>query len=185
MAIFLLYHSVTGKAEGNCPQSTNPTVRMINTNFTLNAQLSAKDIELHELILNLLVVLSDKEKFIIESRFALDLRKRLTLEEIGGHFGLTRERIRQIEKSALRKLERNAQNTNIKTLTDFAKKLLEREGGILRDKEFKAELLHLLPNVTDEKAQDLHLALILDPGLQIPSPTTPTGILDPSMKILF
>ena len=61
----------------------------------------------------------------------------MTLEEIGSHFGVTRERIRQIEKSALRKLERNAQNTNVRILTEFAKALLEKQGGIVQDQHFK------------------------------------------------
>lgn len=138
------------------------TVKMVNTNFTLDSKLSPQQIKLHELVQNLLIVLSDKEKYIIRNRFALDAKKRLTLEEIGEHFGVTRERVRQIEKTALRKLERNAQNTNIKILTEFAKALLEKEGGIARDTYFKELLMRILPNVSDQELHDLHLALSLD-----------------------
>jgi RNA polymerase primary sigma factor len=38
-------------------------------------------------------------------RFALDGDRSRTLEEVGQHFGVTRERIRQIESKALRKLK--------------------------------------------------------------------------------
>lgn len=144
---------------------------MVNTNFTLNSKLSAQEIQLHDLVQNLLIVLSDKEKYIIRNRFALETKKRLTLEEIGEHFGVTRERVRQIEKTALRKLERNAQNTNIKILTEFAKALLEKEGGIARDTYFKELLIRILPNVSEQELQDLHLALSLDSNISFESNT--------------
>jgi transcriptional regulator with XRE-family HTH domain len=144
---------------------------MANTNFTINTQLSPQQVELHALIDHLLIVLSDKEKYIIENRFALRENKRQTLEQIGQHFGVTRERIRQIEKSALRKLERNAQNTNIRILTEFAKALLEKEGGVAKDSYFKGLLMEILPNITDVEIQDLHLALILDKDIDFESNT--------------
>ncbi len=144
---------------------------MVNTNFTINSKLTPQQLELHDLIQHLLIVLSDKEKYIIQNRFALVKNKRMTLEEIGRHFGVTRERIRQIEKSALRKLERNAQNTNIRILTEFAKALLEKEGGIARDSHFKELLMKILPNITDLELQDLHLALNLDSTIKFESNT--------------
>ena len=144
---------------------------MTNANFTVDSKLSPQQLKLHALVQHLLIVLSDKEKYIIENRFALDKRKRMTLEEIGQHFGVTRERIRQIEKSALRKLERNAQNTNLKILTEFAKALLEKEGGIARDSYFKEVIMQMLPNITEKEIQDLHLALSLDAAIRFESNT--------------
>ncbi len=49
-------------------------------------------------------VLTPKEEYIIKKRFGIGFAKEHTLEEISEDFGVTRERIRQIEKSALRKL---------------------------------------------------------------------------------
>lgn len=144
---------------------------MVTTNFTVDSKMSPQELKLHALISHLLIVLSDKEKFIIENRFALEKGKKMTLEEIGSHFGVTRERIRQIEKSALRKLERNAQNTNVRILTEFAKALLEKQGGVVQDQHFKNLLMNILPNITEEEIQDLHLALILDQGIQHESNT--------------
>jgi RNA polymerase primary sigma factor len=48
--------------------------------------------------------LSERERVIIELRHGLRDHNPLTLEEIGVRFGVTRERIRQIEAKALRKL---------------------------------------------------------------------------------
>ena len=53
---------------------------------------------------NVLGVLTPKEEYIIKKRFGIGFVKGHTLEEISEDFGVTRERIRQIEASALRKL---------------------------------------------------------------------------------
>jgi RNA polymerase sigma factor (sigma-70 family) len=50
--------------------------------------------------------LSEREQQVIVARYGLDGAKRMTLREIGEHIGLSRERVRQIERRALRKLRR-------------------------------------------------------------------------------
>jgi RNA polymerase primary sigma factor len=52
-----------------------------------------------------LSTLSDREAKVLKLRFGLDGSKQMTLEEVGKVFGVTRERIRQIEAKALRKLK--------------------------------------------------------------------------------
>jgi RNA polymerase primary sigma factor len=54
----------------------------------------------------LLSVLDDRERKIIDERFGLTGKKPLTLEEVGREFGVTRERIRQLQNSALTKMRR-------------------------------------------------------------------------------
>lgn len=51
-----------------------------------------------------LSLLTEREREIIRMRFGIDKKKVYTLDEIGKRFNLTRERIRQIEKKAIRKL---------------------------------------------------------------------------------
>ncbi len=53
---------------------------------------------------NLLRTLSEREREVLELRFGLVGERPLTLDEVGRHFELTRERIRQIEAKALTKL---------------------------------------------------------------------------------
>jgi RNA polymerase primary sigma factor len=59
---------------------------------------------LKEQIRSALGVLSEREREVLEMRFGLTDGQDHTLEEVGKHFGVTRERIRQIEAKALRKL---------------------------------------------------------------------------------
>ncbi len=62
---------------------------------------------IQEQIRNLLKGLDDKEKYVIQLRFGLDDDKPRTLQEIGDKLKLSRERVRQIEKKAMRKLSRS------------------------------------------------------------------------------
>jgi len=64
------------------------------------------DKNLHSQIDGLLSVLDERERRIIDERFGLSGRKELTLEEVGREFGVTRERIRQLQNSALIKMRR-------------------------------------------------------------------------------
>jgi RNA polymerase primary sigma factor len=59
---------------------------------------------LHEAVSEVLEELSEREQEIVRLRFGLDGGRAKTLEEVGQEFGVTRERIRQIEAKTLAKL---------------------------------------------------------------------------------
>ena len=69
---------------------------------------------LHEQIEEMLSTLSDREREVLHYRFGLEDGHSYTLEEVGRKFNVTRERIRQIEAKALRKLRQPS-----KKLKDF------------------------------------------------------------------
>ncbi len=71
---------------------------------------------LRENIEEVLGALSDREAKVLRMRFGLAGNKSMTLEEVGRKFGVTRERIRQIEAKALRKLKHPSRR---KKLQDF------------------------------------------------------------------
>ncbi len=71
---------------------------------------------LKENIDEVLQALSDREAKVLRMRFGLSGNKMMTLEEVGRKFGVTRERIRQIEAKALRKLKHPSRR---KKLQDF------------------------------------------------------------------
>ena len=60
--------------------------------------------------------LSDREREILKLRFGLDRGEPRTLEEVGEHFNLTRERIRQIEARAMSKLRHPSSDTGARDL---------------------------------------------------------------------
>ena len=59
---------------------------------------------LHEQLMDVLSTLTEREQKVLRLRFGLDDGRPRTLEEVGRQFNVTRERIRQIEAKALRKL---------------------------------------------------------------------------------
>lgn len=71
---------------------------------------------LKENINEVLQALSDREAKVLKMRFGLESQRPMTLEEVGKKFGVTRERIRQIEAKALRKLKHPSRR---KKLQDF------------------------------------------------------------------
>ncbi len=71
-----------------------------------------------EEVLKAIRLLTERERFVIVYRFGFDQQKVYTLEEIGNELGVTRERVRQIEANALRKLKNNQ---NLKRLEDDRK----------------------------------------------------------------
>ena len=71
---------------------------------------------LRENVEEVLEALSDREAKVLKMRFGLSGNRMMTLEEVGKQFGVTRERIRQIEAKALRKLKHPSRR---KKLQDF------------------------------------------------------------------
>ena len=64
-----------------------------------------RDTGLGSKVTDVLDGLTDREKKVLEERFGIDFRTDATLEEVGKQFDVTRQRIREIEEKALRKLK--------------------------------------------------------------------------------
>lgn len=78
-----------------------------------------QDEDLHDKLSVWLNQLNDKQRIVVERRFGLNGKDRATLEQVGNEIGVTRERVRQIQLDALRRM----------------RKILENEG-------FSEDLLH-------------------------------------------
>jgi len=103
------------------------------------------EINFQELLVNLLGNLSEREQEVLRKRYHLtnDLDKRATLKQIGDFYNITRERVRQIEREAIRKL---MELREAKEYADTLKKLevkfieyLERKGGLAREDDLLKE----------------------------------------------
>lgn len=102
--------------------------------------------------------LSEKEKDIITKRFGLGVDKRYTLEEIGQKYGITRERVRQIENLSIKKLkELRELKEEIREAETLVVQLLEQYGGVMEESFF----LENVPNYLNAHSESENSLLFL------------------------
>ncbi len=97
----------------------NPDVDTKFLDIYLNEDSTATDSilmreSLHREIQRSLSTLTDKERDVINLYYGIGLNNGLTLEEIGEKFNLTRERVRQIKKKAIRRLKHTSRSELLK-----------------------------------------------------------------------
>lgn len=114
-----------------------------------------------EIVNALLSLLSSKEQDIIKKRYGLSGFEIMTLAAIGDQFGVTRERVRQVQCYAIKKMQRNAKNTSLNILHDWLANLLKDNGGIVTEIELEQALQKKFSENQDAIAE-LKLACILD-----------------------
>jgi RNA polymerase primary sigma factor len=79
---------------------------------------SATNTGLSEATKEVLAGLTAREAKVLRMRFGIDMNTDHTLEEVGKQFDVTRERIRQIEAKALRKLRHPSRSDHLRTFLD-------------------------------------------------------------------
>lgn len=136
-----------------------PQTAAVNTKLSVNLQ---------SLLDDLFLVLTEKEAMVIKRRFALQGHPKQTLEKIGKHFKVTRERIRQIEGIALSKLRRTVRTTKLNDVNEMAKNILRTHGGVLREDELISQVLKRMPNATDIDGAVLRLSFSIDTEMSTP-----------------
>lgn len=140
--------------------STSPVATTSTPSVTATKpQLS---VNLQELLSDLFLVLTQKETEVIKRRFAIAGSPKQTLEKIGKHFNVTRERIRQIESIALSKLRRTARTTKLNDVNEMAKSILRVHGGIMLASELISNVLKRLPGTTVIDGAILRLSFSID-----------------------
>ncbi len=75
--------------------------------------------DMHDQLQDLLEHLDERERSIINNRFGLDGAEPITLEEVGAKMGVTRERIRQLQNSALDKMRRAFKGKELVAFSSF------------------------------------------------------------------
>lgn len=103
--------------------------------------------DLKEKVREVLKSLTPREEKVLKMRFGIDVASEHTLEEVGKDFSVTRERIRQIEVKALRKLRHPSRS---KLLTSFVQKPMENGLPIapLHDEDVD------MPDISDDDDED-------------------------------
>lgn len=160
----------------------SPTSRMADTSTTAApvTQSAKLALDLQSLLNDLFLVLTDKEATVIRRRFALQGQSKQTLEKIGKHFKVTRERIRQIEGIALNKLRRTVRTTKLNDVNDLAKSILRTQGGVMREDDLISRVLRQMPNATDLDGAVLRLSFSIDTDL---STTGTSGNFQPFWRL--
>ena len=92
---------------------------MEDSTISLPADIATED-GLKELIGNALGGLTAREAKVLRMRFGIGMNTDHTLEEVGKQFDVTRERIRQIEAKALRKLRHPSRSEHLRSFLDDA-----------------------------------------------------------------
>ena len=77
------------------------------------------NINLSETVRDVLAGLTPREAKVLRMRFGIDMNTDHTLEEVGKQFDVTRERIRQIEAKALRKLRHPTRSEQLRSFLDL------------------------------------------------------------------
>ena len=103
-----------------------------------------KNFEYKKICFDLLKDLDDRQKSIVSRRFALDRKEKETLESIGKDFGVCRERVRQIERAGLKRVQKKAEK--YKTVFASFTNYLNSFGGFKKESILLEEL--------DEKHQN-------------------------------
>jgi DNA-binding CsgD family transcriptional regulator len=126
---------------------------------TIDLKSSVKDI--------LGIIEQEREREIITRRFGL-YDRRETLEQIGELLGITRERVRQLEKSILTKLKTAATNGKIPVMASLEKMLIRNLAEMGRVAKIQDLTNHLLGKTSDQRDQ-AHVAFIaeLAPNLTV------------------
>jgi RNA polymerase primary sigma factor len=90
----------------------------ITDSETVSPHSAVLTIDLQEQIRKALLTLTDKEAEVLRQRFGIGRASDLTLEEVGRRFGVTRERIRQIEAKAITKLRHPGRGKELKAFME-------------------------------------------------------------------
>lgn len=143
-----------------------------NTNATL-AVLQQENFNLKDVIEDMFLVLTEKEKDVIIKRFSLDNKPRQTLDKIGKHYSVTRERIRQIENIALNKLRRTVSNTKLRLINRLANDFMTQDGGVMLESEIISKMLQNIYTASQIDGKIIVLSLNCDVDLK-KSPRTNT-----------
>jgi len=113
-----------------------------------------------EFIKTLLSGLTKREEEVIRARYGLDGKRLLTLQAIGDKYGITRERVRQIESAALKTLAKQKQEAYIATLVKNALGILKDVGGVYKKDAFFGALKKVMKD-TSADAVFAHTASFL------------------------
>ncbi len=132
---------------------------ILDTIIDTHQKESLQEFELNQIIGKILEPLKDREKTILSKRYGLNNEEVQTLKVVGEEQGLTRERVRQIEKELLKNLKRGVQELHdFITARELLVNTISEHGGIMSEEALMNYLGYSDP--TDIQALKFLLRLI-------------------------
>jgi len=126
-----------------------------------------KDAHFSQFARDLISNLKEKQQKVVLHRFGLSGRKKLTLDAIGKDFGVTRERVRQIEAASLNRLRKLAVLEHNKGVFEKIKSIIAQKGGIVLEDNLVDELIADLDQSRKEEIKKiLRFILILNEDIK-------------------
>ena len=123
------------------------------TNQSADSIFTSNDFSLFKLVNKLLQKLNPREREVLRRRFGLNNPHKETLEHIGSTYGLTRERVRQIEAAGVKKLQKlRDMEKQLILLRDALDDLLADNGGLM-DKEYLESSFLVLSHESLQESQ--------------------------------
>lgn len=135
---------------------------MTNSTKNIGSEIRIKDSHFNQFARDLVSNLKEKQQKVLMKRFGLSGRKKITLDAIGKEFGVTRERIRQIEAASLNKLRKLVVLDHNRPVFDKIKAVIENNGGIVHEDKLVSDLIiDLEANRAEEIKKILKFLLLL------------------------
>lgn len=117
--------------------------------------------KLQEALKKILKVLTKRSQDIVKRRFGIGKKKKETLESIGHTYGITRERVRQIEKEAFKKLKSQENAQLLTPLFEELEFFISEQGGLMREERLIKEFIEYTDSETNpEKFKGFTLLLL-------------------------
>lgn len=134
-----------------------------------------KKVNVKKITTELIAELSERQREVLVKRFGLKDGKRKTLEEIGKGYGITRERVRQIENDAKAALLKSKKIKELDAFFNTLEDHIDRQGGLRAEYHLlSSDLKNFFPKPISEKEAESLMYFLLNIGGQfIKVPETP------------
>jgi hypothetical protein len=123
--------------------------------------MSNTHIDFKEALRKVIKNLPKRTQDIIVRRFGINKKRKETLESIGHTYGITRERVRQIEEEGLRRLRSKENLSSVKQILEDLELFISERGGLMREDKLLEEFVeYIAPELDKVKYRGFTLLLL-------------------------
>ncbi|MBU0670842.1 hypothetical protein KKF29_01640, partial [Patescibacteria group bacterium] len=147
--------------------STNSPLSILDKVMESKEESEKQEFSPQEIISQLLRKLTSKEADVLKRRFGLNENEKQTLEAIGNHYSVTRERIRQIENLSIKKIKQSSEfDAIVKNAEHVVSNILNQNGGVVEQEFLMAEIFPTGYSEGNERAVLFIIAELLSDRFQ-------------------